>query len=418
MAAAPQANPAHGTSAGYNAVHQDDDDREERGEADADADADADEGVGVGVAMHRPSKSEARFRIATFVLATLLIIMVGVNAFMALPFAFTKDSCLPEDVPQYFRTSPELWAGPTATGKPAFMAQTRVLDPTATYVPNEPLQTAMPIQGMSPGNKSIFHMMGYLSPYAPSPGFGVDEYPIPDGAEIVQVQMLSRHGSRYPTMGAEVIAFGQRIADASSTFKPKGALGFMKDWRYQLGHEILVPKGREELFQSGVLHSYMYGSLYNPNSKLIVRTTTQDRMLKSAENWMAGFFGLEWAQNATIEVIIEESGFNNSLAGSLNCPNSHTKTPGIQALSTWAHEYLKGAQSRLQSMTEGFDWTIEDVYAAQTMCPYETVAYGYSRFCDLFTYEEWQDFGYSVDLLFSSISGFHSPTGVRILCYI
>ena len=62
----------------------------------------------------------------------------------------------------------------------------------------------------------------------------------------------------------------------------------------------------------GVLHSYMYSKLYDPNSKIIARTTvrisepnpspedsltrskTQDRMLKSAENFMAGFFGLEW----------------------------------------------------------------------------------------------------------------------------
>lgn len=46
------------------------------------------------------------------------------------------------------------------------------------------------------------------------------------------------------------------------------------------------------------------------------------------------------------------------------------------------------------------------------MCPYETVAYGFSRFCNLFTYEEWQGFGYSIDLEFSGISAFHSPTGV------
>lgn len=63
-------------------------------------------------------------------------------------------------------------------------------------------------------------------------------------------------------------------------------------------------------------------------------------------------------------------------------------------------------------MTDGFEWTPLDVYAAQTMCPYETVAYGYSKFCDLFTYEEWQGFGYSVDLWFSAGSAFNSPTGV------
>lgn len=63
-------------------------------------------------------------------------------------------------------------------------------------------------------------------------------------------------------------------------------------------------------------------------------------------------------------------------------------------------------------MTDGFTWTVDDVYAAQAMCPYETVAYGFSRFCDLFTYQEWQAFGYSIDLAFSSGSAFHSPTGV------
>lgn len=49
------------------------------------------------------------------------------------------------------------------------------------------------------------------------------------------------------------------------------------------------------------------------------------------------------------------------------------------------------------------------------MCPYETVAYGFSKFCELFTYEEWQGFGYSIDLYFSAGSAFHSPTGVFIL---
>jgi hypothetical protein len=48
---------------------------------------------------------------------------------------------------------------------------------------------------------------------------------------------------------------------------------------------------------------------------MIARTTTQDRMLKSAENFMAGFFGLEWTNNATLELMIAQSSFNNNLAG-------------------------------------------------------------------------------------------------------
>lgn len=253
-------------------------------------------------------------------------------------------------VPQYFQTSPELWAGPTATGAPAFLAQTRAFDPAATFVPNQPLQTAVPVEGAAPGNESIFQMMGFLTPYTPSPGFGVDEYPLPPGAEIVQLQMLSRHGARYPTggTGSSVVVFGDRIAAAKksgSRFKASGPLAFLNDWRYRLGAEILVPKGRQELFDSGVLHAYMYSSLYNPRSKIIVRTTTQDRMLKSAENFMAGFFGLEWPNNATIEVIIEAEGFNNSLAGSAGCPNSRNDTGGREMAAEWSRIYLQKGES-------------------------------------------------------------------------
>ncbi|KAI6783807.1 3-phytase A [Emericellopsis cladophorae] len=365
-------------------------------------------------------RPDTHFRNATYILTFATIVLLSTTIYGWLPYAYIGGGlgraghgcdCSGPKPPQYFQTSPELWAGPTATGRAAFMAQTRVFEPTATFVPNEPLQTSIPIEGMQQGNESIFQMMGFLSPYSPSPGFGVDEYPIPEGADIVQVQMLSRHGARYPTSGSNVAALGQKLGPLGDNFKPQGDLAFLKDWKYQLGAEILVPKGRQELYDSGVLHSYMYGRLYNPNSKLIVRTTTQDRMLKSAENWVSGFFGLEWTKNATIEVIIEDGGFNNSLAGSLNCPNAYAKSTGGEAQKTWVEIYLKDAVARFNSMTSGFEWTTDDVYAAQNMCPYETVAYGYSRFCELFTYQEWQDFGYSIDLAFSGSSAFHSPTG-------
>ncbi|KAH6703549.1 hypothetical protein VD0002_g4886 [Verticillium dahliae] len=314
------------------------------------------------------------------------------------------------DVPQHFQTSPQLWAGPTATGRAPFLAQTRLV-PTGSFVPNSPLQTAMPIEGMAAQDEGLFKLMGYLAPYEPSPGFGVDEYGLPEGAEIVQLQMLSRHGSRYPTLNSGVTGLGDRLKAVAGKLKAKGALEFLNRWTYELGHEILVPKGRSELFESGVLHSYMYSQLYNTNSKIIVRTTTQDRMLKSAEYFLAGFFGLEWTNNATIEVIIEQGGFNNSLAGYLSCPNAWKHQVGTEASVDWQSRYLANATTRLQGLIEGYDWTIEDTYAAQTMCPYETVAYGYSRWCELFTYEEWLGFSYSVDLAFSGNNMFHNPTG-------
>ncbi|KAK6587387.1 hypothetical protein PZA11_000677 [Diplocarpon coronariae] len=325
------------------------------------------------------------------------------------------DALEKDKVPQYFQTSPELWAGPTHTGRAPFLAQTNAVSfaPTVTFVPNTPLETAMPIVGQKQ-NESIFHLMGQLSPYAPSPsGFGVSEYPLPPGANITQVQMLSRHGSRYPTSGANVNVFGDKMNNLTGTFQASGQLAFLNNWKYELGREILVPRGRQELFESGILHYYQYAQLYNPNSKIIVRTTTQDRMLKSAEYFMAGFFGLEWTNNATIEVIIEATGFNNSLAGYDNCKNAQSfrNAGGPNATAEWVDIYLRDATERLKPLIDGFELNVEDVYAMQNMCPYETVSYGYSAFCDLFTYEEWLHFEYSLDLYFAGSSGFQSPTG-------
>ena len=118
------------------------------------------------------------------------------------------------------------------------------------------------------------------------------------------------------------------------------------------------------LFASGVLHYYDYGHLYDPSSKIIVRATTQDRILKSAENFLAGFFGLEWPQNATLELIIEQPGFNNSLAGDLNCKNSATgvSTGGTNASVLWQNKYLPAAVDRLNALSENFTWNVSAAY--------------------------------------------------------
>lgn len=42
------------------------------------------------------------------------------------------------------------------------------------------------------------------------------------------------------------------------------------------------------------------------------------------------------------------------------------------------------------------------------------MAYGYSAFCDLFTYDEWVGFEYSLDITFAGLSGFQSPVGRAI----
>ena len=51
---------------------------------------------------------------------------------------------------------------------------------------------------------------------------------------------------------------------------------------------------------------------------------------------------------------------------------------------------------------------------AQALCAYETVSVGFSHWCGLFTYEEWEAFSYSLDLAFAAGTGFLSPVGRAI----
>ncbi|KIW14294.1 hypothetical protein PV08_07076 [Exophiala spinifera] len=322
-------------------------------------------------------------------------------------------------VPDFFQTTPQIFAGPTTTGLIApFLAQTNPApfgQETASFVPNAPLETNVPISGNT-RNQSIFQLHGQLSSYFPNPvGFGSNEYPLPPGANISIVNVLHRHGARYPTGTSSVVNFGSKLHNITSngTAQWTGDLAFLNSWKYQLGAEILVARGRQELFDSGVLFYYDYGALYNTSTKIIARTTTQDRMLKSAEYFMAGFFGLEWTHNATLEVILEQNGYNNSLAGYYQCNNSNSyqSTGGNNASLIWENIYLANATKRLRAFSGSYNWTVADSYNAQTLCPYEEVAFGYSHWCELFTYEEWQGFEYSIDLQFNGNNGFGSPTG-------
>jgi len=321
--------------------------------------------------------------------------------------------------PQHHKSTDGFFRGPTKTGSAPFLAETNPAPfSSVSYIPPSPLETQVPITGNT-NDSNIYQLFGQLSHYFPSPGFGVDEYPLPAGANISWVNMLSRHGSRYPTTGSGVARFGQKHSDMADKAEFKGELSFLNDWTYQLGAEILVPVGKQELFDSGVLHYYSYGHLYNNNgSKIVARTTTQDRMTQSAEYFLAGFFGLHWAQNVTLERIIEDfTGiWNNTLAGYDNCKNSNTNVSrvGNHASAQWYNIYLADATQRLSALALGYDWTTADSYNAQSLCAYETVAFGYSHFCNLFTYAEWEGYEYSIDLSFAGNDAFQSPTGRAI----
>ncbi|WRT68776.1 uncharacterized protein IL334_005756 [Kwoniella shivajii] len=296
------------------------------------------------------------------------------------------------------------YAGPTPTGsEPALLATAPVL-PIYTNV--HPL--VAPTE-KAKNNFNIIQHWGNLSPFFSVASHGLPESSslLPERCEMEQLHWLQRHGARYPTSYPEgPSAFASRIMNSKSNWNATDDLEFLNNWSYQLGAEILTPFGRSQLFNLGVSARVKYGFLLNKmKGRLpVFRTESQDRMLKSAQNFASGFFGIPAEDQYNLEVTIEAMGFNNTLAPWTTCRALGNEYKS--KLAEWDSIYLQDAQARLQRMIKGYEITIKDAKDMMETCAYETVALGYSSFCDLFTQKEWKGFEYRNDIYWWYSSSF------------
>ncbi|RPD81945.1 phosphoglycerate mutase-like protein [Lentinus tigrinus ALCF2SS1-7] len=298
-------------------------------------------------------------------------------------------------------------AGPTPTGDEPFVLETAPVAPQKADV--YPLVNPADTEGSSK-KSSTFNLMQYwgnLSPWwSVGDFFGLkDASPVvPWGCELTQVHLLHRHGARYPQVGSRHAAFAAKVhAAANSTgFSASGPLEFLNTWTYKLGGELLTPFGREQLFDLGIAFRVKYGHLLDGFTDLpVFRTTSEARMVDSALQFHAGFFGVQQYQTSYHQLIaIEDSGFYSSLNPWEKCPNANNDVAAIggSAAQNWTAIYLKDTLPCLQKYVTGIELDYTSVVAMQELCAYETVALGYSAFCDLFTEEEWKGYEYALDL--------------------
>ncbi|KAH7092348.1 histidine phosphatase superfamily [Paraphoma chrysanthemicola] len=314
--------------------------------------------------------------------------------------------------------------GPTPTG-----VEPAAIESAKAYPYNEGESGRFPLVNPQPHGSSsespkfdISKYWGNLSPWYSlrSSDYGLpDASPlVPEGCDITQVHLLYRHGARYPTSDAAPATFAKKIVNATKTgLSVSGELAFLSDWKYRLGAELLTPFGRSQLFMLGVAHRQLYGSLLNNFTEAgtipVFRTQSQDRMVKTAENFAAGFFGVpEFMNEVNIEILVETLGLNNSGAPYEICNNSNIASRGSIG-STVAARFAKDAfnstLARLQSQASGINFTSTDAIAMLQLCSYETVALGYSTFCELFSEEDFLNYEYYYDLSFYYNNGPGSP---------
>jgi hypothetical protein len=125
-------------------------------------------------------------------------------------------------------------------------------------------------------------------------------------------------------------------------------------------------------------------------------------MVKTAENFAAGFFGVpEYIDQVNIEIVVETSALNNSGAPYEVCTNSNVASRGSigsTAAAKFANNAFNGTIARLQSQIQGYTLTPTDAVAMLQLCSYETDALGYSSFCKLFTEEDFKNYEYYYDM--------------------
>ncbi|KDQ12410.1 hypothetical protein BOTBODRAFT_34385 [Botryobasidium botryosum FD-172 SS1] len=318
------------------------------------------------------------------------------------------------------------YAGPTPTGAEPALVATAPAYPLHEGAPN--LLVPKPLgHGTSSrpgGNFDIAKHWGNLSPWfsVPSSSFGLESASPnpPETCSVIGLHLLHRHGARYPTSHAipeGPALFATRLHNATLAGKPwvaTGSLSFLNNWTYKLGAAVLTTFGRHQLLELGIAMRIKYGFLLETfTDRLpVFRTESQNRMLQSAYNFAIGFFGYPFEDKYLQSISIEALGFNNTLAPYEACPNAYDPEKaerGAEYAKKWSAIYLEPARQRLQSQIDGFAFGIEDIYTMQKLCAYETVAMGYSRFCELFTEEEWEGFAYSLDLEFWYTAAFGAP---------
>ena len=249
--------------------------------------------------------------------------------------------------------------------------------------------------------------IGQYSPYFSVPSEISPE--IPQGCSITFAQILSRHGARDPT-ASKTEAYNATVQKIHRNVKKfPGKYAFLADYEYTLGADQLTTFGRQELVNSGIKYYNRYEELTR-DTVPFVRSSGEDRVVESAQNWTQGFKIAKIAdkhakhgKNAypTVNVIIpeEDYGVNNTLNHDLCTAfeNGTDSTIADDAEGTWASIFAAPIRKRLNTDLPGAQLTLDETIYMMDLCPFNVVASPegkISPFCALFTKDEWHQYNY------------------------
>ncbi|KAF4427911.1 3-phytase A [Fusarium acutatum] len=228
----------------------------------------------------------------------------------------------------------------------------------------------------------------------------------PDDCEVTIGIALSRHGARYPTAG-KTTAYSATIARLQKSVTNYGnGYEWLKDYEYNLGSEDLTDFGQDQMIDSGKAFYERYIGLAEKTEPFI-RASGSDRVIMSSHNFTQGFYASrgESGDDYTdgILVIPEEPGINNTLShGTCSSFEDNDEIGDNSAQTAWGNKFLPPIRDRLNRNLHKAKLSLQETIYLMDLCPFNTVntpdGVGQSRFCDLFSTEDWRSYDYYMTL--------------------
>ncbi|CAI5757445.1 unnamed protein product [Candida verbasci] len=260
-------------------------------------------------------------------------------------------------------------------------------------------------------NYNIARFLGGSGPYVQNPGYGISTE-FPEGCKIQQVQLVSRHGERFPTANSarNQIKIWNKFKQHNGTFN--GALNFLNDYEFYAPDENYygletTPENSQGLFSGttdalrrGAQFRAKYKDLYNANQTLPVFTSNSNRVHQTAQYFAQGFLGQGYSNPNAVKINILAEGENtgaNSMTPLDSCV-AYDSDENKNASSAYNDDWLKNLGDRLTKENPDIKLEKSEVATLFDWCAYELNVKGQSPVCDLFTNEDLVNYAYYDDL--------------------
>ncbi|KAG8726554.1 hypothetical protein FRC12_023293 [Ceratobasidium sp. 428] len=282
----------------------------------------------------------------------------------------------------------------------AAYVQSNPLEPRATYDPvtSKPYDSQLPTLPSYRLDPDIANNLGAYSARYAVPSRISSE--VPRGCAVTMINVLQRHGARYPTedAGADIDAVLAKVKAARNIIDP--SLKFVSSFNYSFTAEQLVPFGRNQSYISGQIIAKKYAALGAPK---FIRSSEKERIVESSRWWRQGFEGSPF--NVPISSLPQPDLILDTVNNTLDittcaADEALDPAPGDIASQKWISKFVPPITRRLNKGLPGANLNDNDTVSLMSLCGFDTAAKNgaASPWCSVFTKSEFKSYEYSVDL--------------------